>query len=60
MVYFPGDERSTYTSASIVLAADALDGAGPAAQLFVDHDLLPALIDAESAEGDLAAEQGRD
>jgi len=60
LLWFPGDERSTYTSASIVLAADALADASPAARLFVDHDLLPALIDAESTEGDLAAEQGRD
>jgi hypothetical protein len=41
MVHFPGGERSTYTSASIVLAADALAGASPASQLFVDHDELP-------------------
>ncbi len=31
MVHFPGNERSTYTDASIVLAADALSGASPAA-----------------------------
>lgn len=56
MVHFPGGERSTYTSASIVLAADALAGASAASQLFVDHDALPelALTDAEdeSAVGD--------
>jgi hypothetical protein len=58
MVHFPGDERSTYTSASIVLAADALAGASAASHLFVDHDALPALIEADPA--DLAAEPGRD
>jgi hypothetical protein len=58
LVHFPGNERSTYTSASIVLAADALAGATPASHLFVDHDALPALIDADAA--DLAAEPGRD
>jgi hypothetical protein len=51
MVHFPGNEKSTYTAASIVLAADALADASPAAQLFVDHTLLPelALVDAEDA-----------
>jgi hypothetical protein len=33
-VHFPGGERSTYTAAAVVLAADALDGRGPAADLF--------------------------
>jgi hypothetical protein len=42
---FPADERSTYTAASVVLAADGLAGASPAAALFVDHDrLLPPLM----------------
>jgi hypothetical protein len=50
MVNFPGNERSTYTAASIVLAADALSDATAAAQLFVDHDALPALIDADAAD----------
>jgi hypothetical protein len=49
MVHFPGGEMSTYTAASIVLAADALAGTSPAAGLFVDHDALPelALTEAE-------------
>jgi len=53
MVHFPGHEKSTYTAASIVLAADALSGTSPASRLFVDHDLLPelALTDAEDALG---------
>ena len=61
MVHFPGNELTTYTSASIVLAADALSGASPASQLFVDHDLLPALIDADAADAaDVAADPSRD
>ncbi|MEY2591717.1 MAG: hypothetical protein QOJ67_3701 [Acidimicrobiaceae bacterium] len=48
---FPGGERSTYTAASVVLAADAMAGASPASALFVDHDaVLPSLLDtSESA-----------
>ncbi|MBI1844924.1 MAG: hypothetical protein HYR89_10015, partial [Actinobacteria bacterium] len=41
---FPGWERSTYTAAAIVLAADALSGVGPAAHLFTDHSRLPSLM----------------
>jgi len=54
MVHFPGNEKSTYTAASIVLAADALSGTSKASALFVDHDLLPelALSDAEDALAD--------
>ena len=48
---FPADEQSTYTAASVVLAADALSGTSPASALFVDHDaVLPALMDADSLE----------
>jgi hypothetical protein len=44
VVRFPGGEQSTYTAATVVLAADALGGCSPASSLFVDHDeLLPAL-----------------
>ena len=43
-VHFPGGEQSTYTAATVVLAADALGRCSPAAGLFVDHDsVLPAL-----------------
>jgi hypothetical protein len=43
---FPGGERSTYTAASVVLAADAIAGGSPASGLFVEHDLLlPPLLD---------------
>jgi hypothetical protein len=45
LVHFPGDERSTYTSAAVVLAADALTRTSPASGLFVDHSLLPELVD---------------
>ncbi len=45
-VHFPGGERSTYTAASVVLAADGLSGSSPASALFVDHEaLLPPLVD---------------
>ncbi len=39
-VHFPGGEQSTYTAASVVLAADALAGTSPASALFVDHETL--------------------
>jgi hypothetical protein len=43
--HFPADEQSTYTAASIVLAADGLAGTSAASTLFVDHDAtLPALL----------------
>ncbi len=42
---FPEDERSTYSDAAVVLAVDALAGTTAASGLFVDHDLLPELID---------------
>ena len=40
-VHFPGDERSTYTAAAVILAADALSGASAGSPLFVDHSFLP-------------------
>jgi hypothetical protein len=52
LVHFPADERSTYTAAAVVLAADALSGTSSAAGLFVDHDLLPR-VDTMDAELDL-------
>jgi hypothetical protein len=42
--HFPGGERSTYTAAAVVLAADALTRTSRASGLFVDHDDLPDLI----------------
>lgn len=38
-VVFPADETSSYTAAAIVLAADAIDGSGPASDLFVRSTL---------------------
>jgi len=45
---FPADERTTYTSAAVVLAADALSGATPAAGLFRGEGLPAGLDLAES------------
>ena len=43
---FPGGERSTYTAASVVLAADALAGTTHASALFVESaGVLPPLMD---------------
>ncbi len=42
---FPVDERSTYTAAAVILAADALAGATAAAGLFADHSFLPPVLD---------------
>lgn len=45
-VHFPADERSTYTAAAVILAADAISGASPASGLFVDHEaLLPPILE---------------
>jgi MMP endo-(1,4)-3-O-methyl-alpha-D-mannosidase len=33
-VSFPGGERTAYTAAAVILAADALTGASPGAHLF--------------------------
>jgi hypothetical protein len=52
--HFPGAERSTYTAAAVVLAADALSRTSPASGLFVDHDLLPELVDASDPVNDPA------
>lgn len=38
MVHFPADERSAYTSAAVILAADALHGLNPTSELFTDYD----------------------
>jgi hypothetical protein len=40
-VHFPGDERSTYTAAAVILAADALAQSSAASRLFTDHSFLP-------------------
>jgi hypothetical protein len=46
-VHFPDAERSTYTAAAVVLAADALSRTSPASGLFIDHDLFPDVVDLE-------------
>jgi hypothetical protein len=53
-VTFPDQEMSTYTSAAVILAADALSGATSASQLFVDHATLPELLDLDDRADDLA------
>jgi hypothetical protein len=45
---FPGGERTSYTAAAMVLAADALSGATPAAGLFTG-DGLPSTLDLAEA-----------
>ncbi|MCU1380345.1 MAG: hypothetical protein JWN29_3328 [Acidimicrobiales bacterium] len=52
--HFPGNERSTYTAASVVLAADALSQTSPAWHLFVDHAMLPELVDTSDPVNDPA------
>jgi len=49
-VPFPADEQSTYTSAAIVLAANALAGTGPSAGLFRGEGLPSRMDLAESDE----------
>jgi hypothetical protein len=41
-IWFPDNERSTYTGAAVVLCADALTSASPASRLFVDDGAVPA------------------
>lgn len=40
-VHFPGGERSAYTAAAVILAADLLDGATPTSGVFRAHGLPP-------------------
>ncbi|MCB0995787.1 MAG: hypothetical protein KDB21_11885 [Acidimicrobiales bacterium] len=42
---FPAEERSTYTSAAVVLGADALADSSPAARLLHDPAAVPEVID---------------
>ncbi|MPY95045.1 MAG: prenyltransferase [Acidimicrobiia bacterium] len=48
-VHFPEEERTTYTGAAVVLCADALAGASPAAGLFVDASVVPAAVGLDEA-----------
>ena len=36
-VTFPHEERTSYTAAAVILAADAFDGSNPTSTLFTDH-----------------------
>lgn len=40
-IVFPAEEHSSYTAAAVILAADAITGASPASDLFVDPSLRP-------------------
>jgi hypothetical protein len=42
---FPAEERSTYSAAAVILAAEALDGSVPTSPLFADHRFLPEILD---------------
>ena len=42
--HFPADERTSYTAAAVILAADALARFSPASALFSNHGTLPELI----------------
>ncbi len=37
-VHYPDQERTAYTAAAVILAADALDGSNPTSNLFTVHD----------------------
>lgn len=37
LIHFPDQERSSYTAAAVILAADALDGRNPTSDLFIAH-----------------------
>jgi hypothetical protein len=48
---FPPGEQSTYTSAAIVLCADAIADHSPAARLFVEHNaVVPGIIDIDDLD----------
>jgi len=57
LVHFPDDERSTYTAAAVILAADALVGATTASRLFTEHQPLPRIY---LGDDDLDLEDSRD
>ena len=54
-VIFPENERSTYSAAAVILAAEAIEGSSPAARLFSDHSFLPAIIDIDPDPVDVEA-----
>lgn len=48
-VAFPPDERTTYSAAAVILAADALEGRSPASSLFTDKRTLPPILNLDPA-----------
>ena len=52
-VSFPDREQTTYSAAAVILAADALSGASPAAGLFTHRIGLPEIIETEAPVRDL-------
>ncbi len=48
LTMFPPGERSTYSAAAVLLAAEAIEGSSPAAKLFSDHRFLPPIIDIDT------------
>ena len=52
-VAFPERERTTYSAAAVILAADALSEASPAAGLFTHRTGLPEIIKTEAPVRDL-------
>ena len=49
-VSYPDRERTTYSAAAVLLAADALAGDSATSGLFVDRSLLPAPLDLDPLE----------
>ena len=47
---YPHKERTTYSAAAVLLAADALAGDSPTSGLFADVDALPAPLDLDPVE----------
>jgi hypothetical protein len=37
LVHYPPDERTSYTAAAVILAADAIFSANPTSTLFTEH-----------------------
>jgi hypothetical protein len=46
-VHFPGGERTAYTGAAVILAADAISGATPASGVFLGEGLLRVEVEVE-------------
>ncbi len=57
-VAFPPNERTTYSAAAVVLAADAIGGRSPASLLFTHKRSLPAVLDLEITDRSLSIEPG--